>query len=205
MIFGWFWGGAVPLPLGVHYGAAFVAAYIGRDRSSSSLWNPTAYTAWAINLLLLWLWRTSILKMEKEQEAIRITRNKWITAEVEQLDQTYLKAAKVQSHGTNELTPEQIGHFRYLINLTRQPLNSWEGFTRLDQFREGALRYQLYYLLYALAAVQNNVMPNFHGYVSLAQRTAIEKVLLPASLYYWALESTWGRFSLDWDPVKKDK
>ncbi|KAL2823620.1 hypothetical protein BDW59DRAFT_163198 [Aspergillus cavernicola] len=204
MIFGWFWGGAVPLPLGVHYGAALVAAYVGSDRSHSSCFKYTPYVAWVINLVLLSLWQLSIYNMEKEQENIRNTRNEWITAQVEELDQVYLKGLEARSIGADELTPQQIGHLRYLINLTRQPINSWEGFTRLDQFREGALRYQLYYILYALSMVQNNIMPNFHGYLSLAQQTAIQKVLLPASLYYWALESTWGRFSLDWDPIKKD-
>jgi len=138
-------------------------------------------------------------------EKLRKQRNAYIDAQV--AEEAAATEAAISSYvpGERELSPKQIESMRYLINLTRQDLDSWTGFTHQEQFRESALRYQLYHIVYGLSMVQSNIMPNFHGELSRAQRSAIEKVLTLGVLYYWIWESLWGRLSLKWDPVEKEK
>jgi hypothetical protein len=139
------------------------------------------------------------------QEAKRLERNKYIDAEVRGCEQIRAETVTNEAPGSRELNEDEISAMRYLINLTRQPLDSWNGFTHRDQFREGGYRYPLYQIVYALSSLQCAVMPNYHGALSEAQRAALEKVLQPSVLYYWALEALWGRHSLNWDPIKWEK
>jgi hypothetical protein len=140
-----------------------------------------------------------------EMEKTRLHRNTYIDAQVALENASTQAATTGFEQGERELSPKQIASMRYLMNLTRQPLDSWKGFTHIEQFRESALRYQLFHITYGLSMIQCNITPNFHGELSRAQRSAIEKVLRPSVLYYWVWESLWGRFSLKWDPVEKEK
>jgi hypothetical protein len=105
---------------------------------------------------------------------------------------------------TTESTPEDLQWIRYALDLGLQPRDSWEGFSFIDQFREGAVRYQLNHLAYTLAMSSYTRTPAFTGYVAEAQRNAIEKMLDPRIWRYWALENLWGYLTWDPDPVKKD-
>jgi hypothetical protein len=84
-----------------------------------------------------------------------------------------------------ESTPEDLAALRYALDLGLQPLERWDGFRTIDQFRESALRYQLQFLQYALATSQYTRTPAFTGYLSEAQRNAIEKMLQPKVWKYW--------------------
>jgi len=140
-----------------------------------------------------------------DMEKLRQQRNSYIDSQV--AIEMALTEASTASYkpGERELSPKQISSRRYLINLTRQDLNSWKGFTHQDQFRESALRYQLYHIVYGLSMIRCDITPNFIGELSRAQRMAIEKVLTPSVLHYWIWESLWGRFSLKWDPIEMEK
>lgn len=100
-----------------------------------------------------------------------------------------------------EHTAEDLAHLRYALDLALQPLDSFEGFTRIDQFREAATRYQLNALSYGLSMSQFTRTPAFSGYLAEAQRNAIEKMLDRRVWGYWALENAWGNLDLDRDPV----
>ncbi|WP_183093134.1 linalool dehydratase/isomerase domain-containing protein [Nocardioides stalactiti] len=100
-----------------------------------------------------------------------------------------------------EHTEADLAHLRYGLDLALQPLDSFEGFTRIDQFREAATRYQLNALGYGLAMSQFTRTPAFSGYLAEAQRNAIEKMLDRRIWGYWALENAWGNLDLDRDPV----
>jgi len=195
----------VPLPLGFHYGAALLAAWCGRNRATPDLSNLAPYIAWSINGISICYGITKTYRTTAVREKTRTERNEWIDDQVQADSQLYEEKMQSMQFGNHELSLEQLQNCRFLVNLTRQPLEAWEGWSSIDQFRESGYRYQIYFLVYFLAAVQCNVLPNFHGYVSEAQRTAIEKCLQPAVQYYWILESIWGRFSLNWDPIKTDK
>ncbi|WP_452655649.1 linalool dehydratase/isomerase domain-containing protein [Sphingomonas bisphenolicum] len=103
-----------------------------------------------------------------------------------------------------EMSRDDLAFHRWFLERALQPLDSFEGYTQLDQFQFAALRYQVSYMQYALAMAQYTRTPAFHGYVSEAQRRLIEKMMQPAVWRYWAYENFWGNFRLDPDPIKRD-
>ncbi|KRB80413.1 hypothetical protein ASE01_02770 [Nocardioides sp. Root190] len=100
-----------------------------------------------------------------------------------------------------EHSDTDLRRLRASIDLALQPLDSYEGFTHIDQFREGALRYQLNALSYGLSMSQFTRTPAFRGYLAEAQRNTIEKVLQRKVWGYWPLENSWGHLRLDKDPI----
>jgi hypothetical protein len=100
-----------------------------------------------------------------------------------------------------ESTAEDLAHLRYGLDIALQPPDKFDGFLRLDQFREAATRYQLTSLGYALGMAQFTRTPAFTGYHAEAMRNLIEKVLDPRVWRYWALENAWGNLSRNGDPI----
>lgn len=100
-----------------------------------------------------------------------------------------------------ESTEEDLAALRYALDLALQPVGEFEGFTFLDQFREGAVRYQLNLLSYALAMSTYTRTPAFTGYVAEAQRNAIEKMRDKRVWSYWSLEHLWGDGRWNPDPI----
>jgi hypothetical protein len=104
-----------------------------------------------------------------------------------------------------ESTAEDLARLRFGLDLALQPLESFEGFTHLDQYREAALRYQLNALSYGLSMAQLTRTPAFHGYLAEAQRNAIEKMLDRRVWGYWAHENAWGNLRWDPEPVENSE
>ncbi len=100
-----------------------------------------------------------------------------------------------------EHSAQDLAHLRYALDLALQPIDSFVGFTKIDQFREAATRYQLNALGYSLSMAQFTRTPAFTGYLAEAQRNAIEKMLDRRIWGYWAVENAWGNLDLDRDPV----
>jgi len=100
-----------------------------------------------------------------------------------------------------EASTDDLERLRFALDLALQPIASFDGFDRRDQFREAALRYQLCLLGYALAAYRNTCAPAFGGYLTEAHARSIEKIGDRRVWGYWALENAWGRLSLRRDPV----
>ena len=100
-----------------------------------------------------------------------------------------------------EHTEEDLAHLRYALDLALQPIDRFDGFNRLDQFREAATRYQLNALGYGLSMSQFTRTPAFTGYLAAAQRNAIEKMLDRRVWEYWALENAWGNLRFGRDPI----
>jgi Linalool dehydratase/isomerase len=100
-----------------------------------------------------------------------------------------------------ESSPEDLARLRYALDLALQPLEEFDGFTHLDQYREAALRYQLNALSYGVAMSQFTRTPAFTGYVAEAQANAITKMLQRRVWGYWARENAWGNLSPRRDPV----
>ena len=84
--------------------------------------------------------------------------------------------------GGGELTARQLQFQRYLLDRALQPLERFDGYDTVDQFRESAIRYQLNYSQWGLALAQYRCTPAFQGYVAEAQRRLIEK-MTPRSPY----------------------
>ena len=100
-----------------------------------------------------------------------------------------------------ESSPDDLARLRYALDLALQPLDEFDGFTHLDQYREAALRYQLNALGYGVAMSQYTRTPAFSGYLAEAQSNAITKMLQRRVWGYWAKENAWGNLSTNRDPV----
>lgn len=100
-----------------------------------------------------------------------------------------------------EHTDTDLRRLRAALDIGLQPVDGLAGLTRLDQFREGALRYQVNAVGYGLAMAQFTRTPAFRGYLAEAQRNLVEKVLDRRIWGYWALENAWGNLRRDKDPV----
>ncbi|HUS22604.1 MAG TPA: hypothetical protein VMZ66_11415, partial [Aeromicrobium sp.] len=100
-----------------------------------------------------------------------------------------------------EHSEDDLAHLRYALDLALQPIDRFDGFNRLDQFREAATRYQLNALGYGLSMSQFTRTPAFTGYLAAAQRNAIEKMLDRRVWSYWALENAWGNLRFGRDPI----
>ncbi|TDH48007.1 hypothetical protein E2F47_25525 [Mycobacterium eburneum] len=103
-----------------------------------------------------------------------------------------------------ELTLAELHTARVLIDMAVQPVDEFEGFLWLEQFQPSAVRYQICHLSYALAHLQYCRTPALQGYMELAQRNLIKKLLVKRVWRYWALENGWGNLDLNHDPVPRD-
>ncbi|MBF6244025.1 hypothetical protein IU471_10565 [Nocardia elegans] len=137
--------------------------------------------------------------------ALRHRRRRDVAARLNaELCSVELRASVVPSRSVlpvGEATPADLEHLRFALDLALQPLSSFDGFDRRDQFREAALRYQLCILGYALSTYRYNYAPALAGYLTEAQSRAILKMGDRRVWGYWALENAWGRLSLRRDPV----
>lgn len=102
----------------------------------------------------------------------------------------------------SELSTDDLELLRYLLDLSLQPIESFEGFSHIEQYLLSALRYQLNYTCYALAQAQFNYTPAFTGYLTEAQANTIEKMRDKKVWGYWAHECLIGYQRWDPDPMK---
>jgi Linalool dehydratase/isomerase len=192
----WFFMGAFSLVPGVWLMAAVIAGLtIEHPISAYSPYVAALLSASFIVQRKLSGQKRVIREMEKREQLNAILPDA-LTA----LEQ---RAAPAQKAGTRELTEEQLKALRYAYDRALQPLDRFDGFNIIDQFRESAIRYQLNKLGYALALAQCHYLPNFHGYLSQAQRNFIEKFQDKRVWGYWQLENLLGNLSLNPDPIGK--
>lgn len=105
---------------------------------------------------------------------------------------------------SRELDERSLAQLRFVLERGLQPLDEFNGFTKIDQFQPAAWRYQLNFLLTALALQQCHYTPSFHGYLSEAQRRLIRKFQDKRVWGYWVWEKTLGHFSTNYDPIGRD-
>ncbi|MGV9711979.1 linalool dehydratase/isomerase domain-containing protein [Gordonia sp. NPDC003424] len=117
------------------------------------------------------------------------------------LSSTGLWPASVRSHRVDEATEDELATLRFLLDLALQPLNRWDGFTRLEQIGGSALRYQIAYVSYALSVAQYTRTPAFGGYLAEGQANMIRKMCDKRVWGYWATERLTGYLRWNPDPV----
>lgn len=100
-----------------------------------------------------------------------------------------------------EASDDDLGIMRYLLDLSLQPLDQWEGYDHIEQLGGSALRYQLNSLSYALALSQLTRTPAFTGYLAEAQRNVILKMCDRKVWRYWAYENLVGYGRWNPDPI----
>jgi hypothetical protein len=103
-----------------------------------------------------------------------------------------------------ELSAEDLREMRYLVDLVLQPIDRFDGFNTIDQFREAAYRYPLVSINHALAALQVNYAPAFDGYLRQAQQNAIIKMTDRRVWHYWRVENFLGNLKLGADPIRSE-
>lgn len=113
-------------------------------------------------------------------------------------DEHYL----VASREVQEFSTDDLELLRYLLDLSLQPIERFDGFSHIEQYLLSALRYQLNYTCYALAQAQFNYTPAITGYLTEAQANTIEKMRDKKVWGYWAHECLIGYQRWDPDPMK---
>jgi Linalool dehydratase/isomerase len=103
-----------------------------------------------------------------------------------------------------ESSEEDLATARNLLDLALQPVDQFDGFDWVDQFQTAAVRYQLNFTAYALALMQQNRTPAFHGYLSEAQRELIAKMQDKRVWGFWKWENLWGNLDANPDPIPRD-
>lgn len=112
-----------------------------------------------------------------------------------------MSRAESGTRPVTELTPDDLELERYLLDLSLQPLDRFDGFSHIEQYLLSALRYQLNYTCYALAMAQYVYTPAFTGYLTEAQANTIEKMRDKRVWGYWAHECLVGYQRWNPDPI----
>jgi hypothetical protein len=193
-----FWAGMVVAPLTVWLGTAALAGVF----AGSEIFAPALYLvpAAAASIFLYFQYR-GMRRRAKDAELLKFRQSHFS----ETLAEVRVKSLVEPVPGSRELTPDQIAAVRFVLDRALQPVDQFKGFTIIDQFQPAALRYQINHMGFALGMAQGGYLPNFHGYLSKAQRNLIEKYRVPRVWSYWVKESMWGHFNFTHhDPVVRD-
>ncbi|MCW1384125.1 hypothetical protein OLX02_14980 [Novosphingobium sp. KCTC 2891] len=194
----WFWAGVVVAPVIVWLGSAALAGAM----SGPTTWAgaPIAVPLAAGAVIL------AFARSNRKAHAAGLVK---AAARSAFLPKSFTEVAQQSAHepdpAKREMDAEQLAGLRYLLDRALQPVDRFDGFTIIDQFQPAALRYQINHMGFALAVAQTAYLPNFRGYMGLAQRNLIEKYLEKKVWDYWVYESCWGHLNFtDWDPAGRD-
>ncbi|KAH3951726.1 hypothetical protein HBI56_079160 [Parastagonospora nodorum] len=202
---------AMPLCLLVWFGAGGVifplllwASSVGGAYASAAM--DSVFTKADIVATAIWISSIVYFNRSSAQERARgnlkrAERNRYLPEELQRIE---AQAQPADPDDERELTLDELRRVQLIFDMGLQGIDDFSNFTIIDQFQPAALRYQLYEMMYCLAMYHNVYAPNFHGYSTRMYRSFIEKSLTPRVLGFWRWESVWGKFSLDWDPVKED-
>lgn len=102
------------------------------------------------------------------------------------------------------LAERDLPLWRFLLDRALQPVPDFNGFDRIDEFREAAKRYQICNLSYMLGMHMYTRTPAFRGYLSEAQNRLSDKMMDHRCWSYWRLENLWGNLRSDPDPFARD-
>ena len=111
------------------------------------------------------------------------------------------------------LTSEQLGHLRHFDNLSRRARNDWSMMQTksVGQDDFGGYRFQLAYMIYALALAHRHRLPAAPGLFQPTIQRLIDKLLEPEVWLYWRDASRGGSvfntipgLAEEWDPVGRD-
>lgn len=196
-IFFWFAAGAIVFPVFIWIGSAGLAAAL----TGNEVWGPAPFVAAAS---VAGAYGYQAYQLRRKSIAQRAVAKSKFGA-MDKLVAAARARATPRPEGDRELSPEMLSAARYLLDRALQPVQGFDGFDQRDIFQTASVRYQINFIGYALAILQNGYTPAFHGYLSRAQRQLIEKYLVPKVWNYWVYESIWGHLNFtNWDPADKD-
>jgi len=195
-VFAWFATGIIVAPPLVWLLASVAAGAMTREPgwTHAPLLALAALAAWWIR------GRAKARRRHKEEVEKRTNRNAYLPAAMAAVAE---RAVPMPAPDAHELSAVDVALSRLMFNRALQPVGQLEGFNKIDQFQTAALRYQINFLGYGLAQMQSQYTPNFHGYLSEAQRRLIDQYLQRPIWDYWRLENLWGHLRYDPNPVGK--
>ena len=196
-LFAWFGAGGLFFPLALWTGSAAAAALLAGESMveiAAPIWIAVCVGGIAY---ITFQTRTG----NSEAQLKRKVRNEYL---IDTVRQNQTEAQKFP-HGSRELDLRTLRFLQWTIELGLAPLDDFSYHDIIDQFQTAAIRYQLYEAVSDLGLYQYIYAPNFHGYISKAQRNCIEKSLTERVVGFWKWESSWGKFKFsDWDPIRED-
>jgi Linalool dehydratase/isomerase len=110
-----------------------------------------------------------------------------------------LRPEEITAHSDDDLAAMRRG-----FDLLLQPLDRFDGFLTIDQYREAAWRYQMNFVAWYMSLSRLTRTPAFSGYLVEAQRNGVEKTLDPRVWRYWRWEHLLGSLKWDPDPIAND-
>lgn len=194
----WFGSGMIIAPTFLWLGTAALAGSLTGDEITA--YGPAS--AVALVLISAFLIRRRNAKRSAADIALFAVRQQYLPGMIEKVR---ADAAPRLPQNERELSPADLGGIRYMLDRALQPVEGFNGFDKIDQFQTSAYRYQINLIGYGLALSQCNLTPNFHGYVSQAQRNLVDKYLQKKVWDYWIYETAWGHFNFtNFDPAGRD-
>ncbi|KAH0846704.1 hypothetical protein FOPE_11145 [Fonsecaea pedrosoi] len=198
VLFAWFGMGGLVFPIALWVGTAALSAVLAKE-SVLELAGPLMSAVCVGGIIYL---AYACQRANAEARKKRAARNSYLVEEV-QRNQTH--AAAAPEPGTREVDEKTLRFVQWYLELGLTPKDDFSYHDVIDQFQTSAIRYQLYEAVNCLGMYQNVYCPNFHGYLSQAQRNAIDKSFTKKVMDFWKWESMAGKFNAhDWDPCKKD-
>jgi hypothetical protein len=161
--------GGVVAPIVLWTGTSLLAAALARD-SVLELAGPL-WTAVCISGIAYITYATQSANAEMRKK--RAVRNDYLINAVSENQ----SIATEPKPGSREMDERTLRFTQWFIELGLAPKDDWSYHDIIDQFQTSAIRYQLYETVSDLGMYQYIFAPNFHGYLSQAQRNVIEKSL----------------------------
>ncbi|RII15362.1 hypothetical protein CUC08_Gglean003403 [Alternaria sp. MG1] len=197
ILFMWFGCGGLIFPILLWVGSDLLAVALARETVLEAA-GPIVTVACILGITYV-TWQTQTANQEAEKR--REQRNAYL---VNAVQENQAKAQPAPRPGSREADERTLRFLQWVLELGLSPIDDFSYHDVIDQFQTSAIRYQLYQGIYELTAYQNHYCPNFHGYLSKAERGLIEKSMSKRVMNFWKWESLMGKFTLDWDPVKED-
>ena len=167
VLFAWFGMGGVVFPIILWVGTSILSAFLAREsvlEFAAPLWS--AICIGGVTYLTYATLNANAVARKKRE-----TRNGYLVKEV----QNNQAQATESDLGSRELDERQLRFLQWFIELGLTPKDDFSYHDVIDQFQTSAIRYQLYEAVSDLGMYQYLFAPNFHGYLSQAQRNIIEK------------------------------
>ncbi|KAF2711409.1 hypothetical protein K504DRAFT_453255 [Pleomassaria siparia CBS 279.74] len=197
VLFMWFGCGGLAFPISLWLGSSLAATFLVRDTVFESA--GVVVTAWCLLGLAYITWKTQVANRNARTK--RDERNAFLMNAVQE---NQVNAQAPPAPGSREADERTLRFVQWILEMGLAPKDDFSYHDVIDQFQTSAIRYQLYQGVYELAGFQNNYCPNFHGYLSQAERGLVEKSMTRPVMNFWKWESLLGKFTLDWDPIKED-
>lgn len=168
ILFLWFGCGGLAFPIALWTGSLLAASFLAGDTVLESA-GPIVTGLCVLGIS--WVtFNTKIAHSEALKK--REERNDFLLNAVKEHNTV---AAAMPAPGSREVDGRSLRFVQWVLEMGLVPEDDFSYHDIIDQFQTSAIRYQLYQGVYELALYQRYYCPNFHGYLSEAQRGMIDK------------------------------